>query len=313
LLHSYYDGLNGQNFNIKDVSAYNRFFPFEIIWFDPGHYPENTYQSLDTFYRGLTDVAFFRSSWRKDALWVGFKAGKNSINHAHLDCGSFVFEAHGHRWAEDLGSENYNLPGYFDRTDGGRRWNYFRASSLSHNLPTINNQNQNFNCHTKIIAFHSSPQRAHAVADLSSAYEGQAKSVKRGLAVLNREELWIQDEVVRLKPGDRFRWAMLTSAQITLKGNHADLQIEDKIMTAEIIQPSHANFDTVSTRPTYHPDERPNTGTCLLTVAVPLEIDTINTVTIVLKQKAKEPSDHSPKINIAPLLKWKGYFRDDNE
>ncbi len=313
LLHYYYDGLKGRKFKIKDASAYNRFFPLEIIWFVPDNNIQDTFREFDTFYRGLNDVAFFRSSNTDNALWVGFKAGKNSINHAHLDCGNFVFEAVGQRWAEDLGSENYNLPGYFDRTDGGQRWKYFRTSSLSHNIPTINNQNQNFNSFTKIIASHSSPERSHAVADLSSAYEGQAKSVTRGIAVLNREVLLIQDEVVGLKPGDLFRWAMLTSAKITLDGNRAELQIEDSVISAEIIQPMNAIFDTASTRPTYHADERPNPGTCLFTVSVPLKIDTLITVAIELKQKVKEPSHISHKIKITPLSKWIGHFEKVNE
>jgi oligo-alginate lyase len=81
----------------------HRLFALEIVWFIPAAKPNRNILSLNTFYRGLTDIAFFRSSWEADALWVGFKTGKNSVNHAHLDCGTFVFEMKGHRWAEDLG------------------------------------------------------------------------------------------------------------------------------------------------------------------------------------------------------------------
>jgi hypothetical protein len=287
----------------------NRFFALEIVWFMPSAFPNETDIPLNTFYRGLTDVTFFRSSWNNDALWVGFKTGKNSVNHAHLDCGSFVFETGGQRWAEDLGDGNYNLPGYFDRkSDSGRRWNYFRTSSLSHNIPTINGQNQKFNSNTKIIAFQSNPERAHTVADLSTAYDGQAKSVKRGLAVLDRNALWIQDEVVALQPGDQFRWSMLTSAKITIDGNRAELQKDDVILIAEIVEPAYAIFDTSSTKPTYHPDEDPNTGTHLLIVSMLLEIDKTNTFAIVLKPREKAPYHQNDKIKITPLSKWNGYF-----
>jgi hypothetical protein len=290
----------------------HRLFALEIIWFIPSYFPEGAVLPLDTFYRGLTDVAFFRSSWENEALWVGFKTGKNSVNHAHLDCGSFVFETEGQRWAEDLGDGDYNLPGYFDRkSDGGRRWQYFRTSSLSHNIPTINNQNQKFNSNTKIIAFHFNPERAHVVGDLSTAYEGQAKSVKRGLAVLNRDALLIQDEIIGLHQGDQFRWAMLTSAKVTLLGNIAELQKGNKILTAEIVQPANALFDTVSTKPTYHPDENLNTGTRMLTVSLTLKKDKRNTIAIVLKPKEKIPSPQTHKI--ISLSKWKGYFTEVNE
>jgi hypothetical protein len=306
ILNSWFHILKESGLRNKSYIYRNRLFALEIIWFIPSNFPEGTVLPLDTFYRGLTDVSFFRSSWEKEALWVGFKAGKNSVNHAHLDCGSFVFESLGQRWAEDLGSDEYNLPGYFDRTDGGRRWRYFRTSSLSHNIPTINCQNQKFYSNPKIIAFYSTQKRAHAIVDLSSAYERQAKSIQRGLAVLNRSALLIQDEVVGLHQGDQLRWAMLTSAKVTLLGSHAELQKDDKIIIAEIVQPANAIFDTVSTKPTYHPDENHNIGTRMLTMSLTLKKDKRNTIVIVLKPKEKIPSPQTHKIN--SLSEWKGYF-----
>jgi hypothetical protein len=307
ILNSWLHILKEPGLRKNRYSYHRRLFALEIIWYIPSHFPEEADLPLDTFYRGLTDVSFFRSSWENEALWVGIKAGKNSVNHAHLDCGSFVFETQGHRWAEDLGSDNYNLPGYFDRkSDGGRRWHYFRTSSLSHNIPTINGQNQKFNSNTKIIAFHSNPGRAHTVVDLSTAYEGQAKSVQRGLAVLNREALLIQDEVVGLKQDDQLRWAMLTSAKVTLLGSRAELHKDDKSIIAEIVQPMNAIFDTVSTKPTYHPEENQNAGTRLLTVSLSLKKDISNTIAILLKPKDKIPSSQTHMI--ISLSKWKGYF-----
>jgi hypothetical protein len=285
----------------------HRLFALEIIWFTPATKPNRNVLPLNTFYRGLTDVAFFRSSWEKDALWVGFKTGKNSVNHAHLDCGTFVFELGGHRWAEDLGDDDYNLPGYFERnSDSGRRWNYFRTSSLSHNVPVINNQNQRFNSDTKIIAFESNPKSAQVVADLSTAYEGLAESVKRGLSIFDQNTLLIQDEVVALKQGDQFRWAMLTSAAITVNSNLAELQIDDDTLTVEILQPSDAIFDTVSTISTYHPNETPNPGTRLLTISMPLEKNKINTIAVVLRGNSLTLQNKN--IKVIPLSEWSGYL-----
>lgn len=285
----------------------HRLFALEVVWFISASSPNGNVLPLNTFYRGLTDVVFFRSSWENDALWVGFKAGKNSVNHAHLDCGTFVFESAGHRWAEDLGDDEYNLPGYFERfSDSGRRWNYFRTSSLSHNVPVINNKNQKFNSDTKIIAFESNPISAHAVADLSTAYEGLAKSVKRGLSIFDRNSLLIQDEVVALQQGDQFRWAMLTSATITINGNRAVLQIDDDTLTVEILQPSDAFFDTASTIPTYHPDETPNPGTRLLTISISLETNKTNTVAVILRGNSLSAQRDLEKV--IPLSEWGGYL-----
>lgn len=72
------------------------------------------------------------------ALFVGFKAGANDVNHSSLDLGSFVLDADGLRWATDLGPDDYNLPGYFDTKKGtaSPRWKYYRLNNRSNNTLT---------------------------------------------------------------------------------------------------------------------------------------------------------------------------------
>jgi len=64
------------------------------------------------------------------------------VNHGQLDLGNFELDALGERWARDLGSDDYNLDGYFDRKPGGKRWNYYRNISQSHNVPLIGGEGQ---------------------------------------------------------------------------------------------------------------------------------------------------------------------------
>ncbi|MCM8821879.1 MAG: heparinase II/III-family protein [Candidatus Omnitrophica bacterium] len=83
----------------------------------------------DRYFRNI-EVVTMRSDWEdRDAIFVGFKAGKNSFSHSHLDIGSFVMDALGHRWIIDLGYDNYNLLGYF----GKERWNYYRLRAEGQN------------------------------------------------------------------------------------------------------------------------------------------------------------------------------------
>lgn len=54
--------------------------------------------------QGPSPVGMMRTSWQDpNALFVGFKAGSASVNHAHMDVGSFVMDAQGERWAMDFG------------------------------------------------------------------------------------------------------------------------------------------------------------------------------------------------------------------
>jgi hypothetical protein len=287
---------------------YYRFYPLEIAWYDPRNSQDISTVTLDSYFRGLNDVVYFRTAWEQDAFFVGFKAGQNGINHGHLDCGSFVLEALGERWAEDLGLDDYNLPGYFEYQPEGERWNYFRNSSLSHNVLTINEENQVVDGSAKLIAFTSSPELASAVIDLSDAYKGQAKSVQRGMGMLDRRQCLIQDEVVGLEENDTLRWAMLTSAEITLNGNKAVLTKGGEHITVQVLHPGEGHFTITPTLPTYHQDEEKNASTNLLTLSLPLST-TDTTRLVVMLTPGPETASQSVAggYNIIPLSKWAGY------
>lgn len=172
---------------------------------------------LDNFFEDA-DVATLRSAWDNvNAVFAGFKAGGNADGHNDLDLGSFVFDALGIRWAEDLGQENYNLPGYFDYSPGGARWTYYRKRAEGQNTLVINpgaGPDQNPVARAEIVARGSSPQSAFVVADLSAAYDAQATSVRRGLALLDeRRMLLLQDEIQTKAPAE-VNWFMHTAANI---------------------------------------------------------------------------------------------------
>lgn len=312
-ISAYINELNANKFGKGEDYYYYRFYPLEIAWYDARSTESESMVRLDSYFRGLNDVVYFRTSWEEDAFFIGLKAGQNGINHGHLDCGSFVLEAHGQRWAEELGYDEYDLPGYFDYEPEGERWKYFRISSVSHNVPTINGQNQVVKGQAKLIAYDSEPDMASAVVDLSDAYAGQASSIRRGMAMVDRRYCLIQDEVIPKSSGDTLRWAMLTSAEINLDGNRALLSIGGKFLAAEILQPEDAHFTISSTKATYHTDEASNEGTSLLTVSVPLGLSDTTRMVILLSpgQEGLNTAD-AGDYNITPLNQWPGYFNQDN-
>ena len=198
---------------------------------------------LDAFFKGV-EVAFFRSSWNDAAaLWVGIKGGDNKANHSHLDLGSFVLDAQGQRWASDLGGDDYNLPGYF----GNKRWTYYRLRTESHNTLLLDGENQDPAAKAP-MTFHSGKDRSHCVIDLSAAWKGHASRVTRGLAMLNRSAILVQDEVEAAKPVG-VAWSFVTSAKIDANGQKATLTIKDKKMVVRILSPESAKFEVLSCNP----------------------------------------------------------------
>jgi Heparinase II/III-like protein len=245
----------------------DRFFALHALWFpaDSASRDPAPVLPLDFHFHGLAEIGIFRSSWGDPrAIFVGFKAGDNAAGHSHLDLGSFVLDADGLRWAVDLGSDNYDLPAYF----GDKRWTYFRLNNRSHNTLTLGNALQNTKAFAPVVAFGSSPERGFAVADLTTAFPGAAARILRGVALLDRARVLVQDDVSGLRSGTSVHWGLVTGARIELSANGLTATLSDhgRRLRAEILDPSGgARFTVGSTQPPT-PDENPNRGTTMLAI-----------------------------------------------
>ena len=222
----------------------------DLLWYDPaGADPKAAGLPLDRYFRGA-EVAVLRSDWENpQALFVGFKAGDNKANHSHLDLGSFVFDAAGVRWAMDLGADDYNLPGYF----GGQRWNYYRLRAEGQNTLVLNpgqGPDQDPTANTRITRFESTKERAFVIADLTPAYSKNARQVWRGIALLDRDKVLVQDEIQADKPVELW-WFMHTPASVRIAddGRTANLQQAGMQLHAEILSPVDARFQIMDAQP----------------------------------------------------------------
>ena len=273
--------------------------PLDVLWYVPsGRKPPKP--KLDKHFRGSVEVALFRSAWEdRDALFFAVKAGFNQVNHAHCDVGSFVMDALGVRWAVDLGCDDYNLPDYWGRGQDATRWTYYRLSAHSHNVPLLNDRNQDVRAVTKFSKFTSTPKRACAVVDLTSAYRRFAKTVKRGVTVLDRRAVLVQDEFAVDKPVE-IAWGMTTAATIALDGSRATLTQDGKEMRAEILSPAGAVFTKESAE--QKPPQATNKGIRRLMIRLP---DQTGRVTIAVMLSPAWPKQKAVKTpEVTPLSKW---------
>jgi hypothetical protein len=210
---------------------------FHLLWFDSaGDSMIATDAPLDALFHRV-GVACFRGAWDDPkAFYVGFKGGSNKANHAHLDLGTFVLDAFGQRFATDLGPDDYNLPNYFGRD----RWKYYRLRTQGHNTLTIDDENQDVAASAPIIGYFSSSQRAFAVADLTAGYPA-ATSIRRGVALLNRNQVIVQDDI-KLKKSASIAWNMHTLAktQIEPDGKTAILSLGGAKLAVRILAPPDA-------------------------------------------------------------------------
>jgi len=210
-----------------------RLLPLALLWMDGLEAPSPIRMPLHWLSEAEVPVSVHRSSWTDpNATFIGFKAGSPSASHGQMDIGSFVLDAQGVRWALDLGAEGYhgiesrgmNLWSYRQDSD---RWKIFRQSNEGHNTLVIDGRLQKASGHARITAFSDAPAFSHSIADLSDVYEGQAGSVRHGVALVDSRDVLIQDQLTGLKPGSRVRWGMIRSASPT-KAGAADIQLEQK-------------------------------------------------------------------------------------
>lgn len=269
--------------------------PLDLLWFDPrGQSPDKAGLPLDHLFHGV-DVAFFRTSWEDpDAIFVGFKGGDNKANHSHLDLGTFVLDALGQRWALDLGSDDYNMPDYWGKT----RWNYYRLRTEGHNTLVVNGANQNTQAKAEIIAFDTKPNRAFAIADLSGAYTGSVDKALRGVSLLDRKCVLVQDEIVAKEPV-KVLWTMHTKARIDVEKNIAVLTRGDAHLQARIVEPAGATFEVASAK--RNPPENPNDSVSKLLIRIPVAAGTTR-IAVLLTPYRQKVETIVPEIK--PLPGW---------
>ena len=278
----------------------SRATPQHLMWYMPEP-AASADATLDKLFHGVVEVAVFRSAWDDpNALFAGIKAGYNQVNHGHLDLGNFEVDALGVRWARDLGSDDYNMPGYFSSGDG-QRWQYYRLNSFSHNVPLLDGKGQYPGGEAEITRFETDGAFPFAQVDISSAYPDYADSVKRGLALLNgRKTVLIQDEF-QLKTSCEIAWGMTTDAGLSLgTGEAATLYLDNKQLRAVILSPQGARFSAESAE--QQPPEKTNKGVWRLLIKMPNQQGSVRLAVWLVPEWGDGQERTPPEIK--PLAEW---------
>lgn len=217
---------------IKDILAGNTYYFSDLIWYDPEFFSAEQNEMPLDFYFDSIETATMRSSWKEDAIYVGFHGGFNGETHAHLDVGSFVLDAEGERFILDLGPDDYNLPGGV--------FNRYRYRAEGHNTLVVNPDagfDQREEGRGVMTCFESSPGECKVVCDMSDAYQEKANKVERTVALTEgRTKVIITDQVDVAEPVQLY-WFAHTEAEIELleEGRGAVLEINGKKLFAEIV------------------------------------------------------------------------------
>ncbi len=252
--------------------AADRFTPLAFLWWTPLPASAET-AALPLAWRsaGKQPVAAFRSSWSDpNATFLTTKGGSPSLNHGHMDMGSFILEADGVRWGRDLGAQDYSgleAKGIdlWNRAQDSQRWLVFRLNNHSHSTLVIDDQPMRVDGHATIDRF-SAGAEPWAILNLTPVYAGQATSARRGFRLDQHRRVLVQDELSGLRPGADVRWALVTGASIEIAddGRSARLEQDNRSLQVTLLSPDSLRFKSIPAAPPDNGFDAPNPNRRLL-------------------------------------------------
>lgn len=187
---------------------------------------------------GQMPVFMVRRGWNFDDtdVFLGVKGGFCYASHAHMDMGSFVFEADGIRWSDDIMRPSYSK--WFaalqaagsrsgDWSQKGLRWDTFRINNLCHStISAYSNDGSvkdkihptdyyvdGFASMDKVI---DSDGEQGVVVNMTGPMYGQVTKATRTVKLVNGTDLVVEDEITALPSLDcKLEWRMLSISEST--------------------------------------------------------------------------------------------------
>lgn len=250
---------------VKDDMTQNQMFFLSLPWFDTASATDShVLPPLDVYHNGINDIIVLNGDRSKEgSLFLIAKGGTPNQAHQQMDCGTFLVESDGICWTEDLGSDDYALPGFWDYKVGGQRWNYFRNNNFSHNTINIDHKLQNAEGHAFVCEENPDAAAPSARLDMSSLYGDKAESVMRKYTLVDDRTIEIEDEIRLKDPKSVVSWVVATAADVTVNVHGAQLTQDGKRFFIKVSAPAGVRLKTYPAATSYE-GEKPITGITML-------------------------------------------------
>lgn len=172
---------------------------------------------MEVYHNKINDIVVFNGDRnKKGSVYLIAKGGLPNQAHQHMDCGTFIVESDGVLWTEDLGADDYDLPGFWDGRVGGQRWKYFRNNNFSHNVIHIDRSLQYADGHAFVCKEQADAKQPSAQINLCEVYKEKAKTAYRTFTLLNDRTMKVEDEVELLDASSVVTWNAVTKAKVVV-------------------------------------------------------------------------------------------------
>ncbi|MBQ8290485.1 MAG: heparinase II/III family protein [Clostridia bacterium] len=182
---------------------------------------EEAFAQLDlTYVFESCDGIVSRDYFGDGCLYTGIMGNMNNASHAQIDSGNFIYANNNFIWFCDLGSENYNVYGYFSKDE--YRYAYYRMTAEGNNVIALTSDEQTvpwgqvLNGGGELIEYDYNEFGMKAIIDNVTAYGDLATSCLRGMLFTNnRKTVVVQDEII-FDGTHQFAWLAQTTADIEI-------------------------------------------------------------------------------------------------
>jgi len=138
----------------------------------------------------------------------------------------------------------------------------------------------------------------YSIADLSQTYKGKLTSWNRGIALIDKQRVLVQDEIAPAQTVDvAWNFHTFANVEIAKDGRFATLTQNGSMLQVHILKPAEAHFTTASIKSA--PPQEPNSGLTNLVILLPKQ-STPQTVAILF---TKSGDKAAPQLT--PLSAWK--------
>ncbi len=256
--------------SLQDTRAFDQVFFLSLPWYSNDEAPKaDALPAMEVYHNRINDIVVFNGRRsRKGAIYLAAKGGKPNQAHQQMDCGTFIVESDSVMWTEDLGADDYDLPGFWDNREGGGRWKYFRNNNFSHNVFHIDNSLQKATGHAFICEEKPNAKQPYARLDLSESYSEKTQSAYRTFTLLDDRTIEVKDDILLRDAGSIVTWNAVTKADAQVEGNRLHLTRNGKHFYLRIMAPAGATFSTRPAQNTYS-GEKPIEGYTIIEAKCP--------------------------------------------
>lgn len=243
---------------------HNRMLALTAFWLPPVEGGKENALPLHFLGTGHSPVAFHRTGYGKEDLFLGIKAGKADVPHGHMDAGSFVIDWGGQRWASDLGLQDYHSLeqrgiALFEMTPTSPRWKVFRLNNFTHNTLTYNGRPHDIDGAAVIVSSKGAPTNETIV------HMGAPLDLPKGATAtrnfkMNDGSVAVSDTLGGLRPGDRITWHMITRAEVSARAGGFALGLGGKRMELDLSSPQTVSEKATPADPPTNDFDHANPG-----------------------------------------------------